>query len=172
MLTIDIRNAIRIKGTCRTLTIASILTSLMLILSACGTVEETRDKTIAALDEAIVDLADESADWQIVLQDTLAKLTEDTQQTIRNDITNLLRRAPAAVGAEFRCDVDFVRKRVRQDLIRIRASFLGVQVDDKEPTFCSVVPLAVDASLVPSELNLVEFYGYDLDPPPVLWTGG
>ncbi|MCI0579339.1 MAG: hypothetical protein L0332_19355 [Chloroflexi bacterium] len=147
---------------------------LLSLLPGCGafkgisnTIDESTDKTVAVLDEAIVDLADESADWQIVLQDTIAQLTDETQQTLRNDITNLLRRAPAVVGAEFRCDVDFVRLRVRQDLIRIRASLLGIELEPKEPTFCSVVPLAVDAALVPSDLNLVEFYGYDFDTTPV-----
>lgn len=143
---------------------------LLLLISGCGlakTIEETTDKTVAVLDEAIVDLADESADWQIILQDTISELTDETQQTIRNDITNLLRRAPATIGTEFRCDVDFVRKRVRQDLIRIRASLLGIGMEPKEPTFCSVIPLAVDAALVPNDLNLLEFYGYDFDTTPV-----
>jgi hypothetical protein len=130
-------------------------------------VDSATDKMVAVLDEAIVDLADESADWQTVVQDAINQLTDEAHTALRSDLNNMLLRAPAAIGTEFRCDVDFVRRRVRQDLISIKARLLGLEVPQKEPVFCSVVPLAVDASLVPQNVSLMEFYGYDFDTLPV-----
>ena len=68
----------------------------------------------------------------------------------------------AATGAEFRCDVDFLRNRMRQEFARIRAELLGQPSTPLEPVLCDVVPLAV-AGRIPQSLNRLEFYGYDFD---------
>lgn len=121
------------------------------------------DQAVVALDDAIEALEGESADWQVVLEETRDKMVDESQSTIRNEISNTLTRAVAAVGAEAKCEVDFLRTRVRQDLIAIRAQLKGEPVPDKEPFFCNPIPPAVDASLVPDRLKWIEFYGYDFD---------
>jgi hypothetical protein len=40
-------------------------------------------------------------------------------------------------------------------------------IPDKEPALCNIVPLAIDASLVPDRLRWLEFYGYDFDTTPI-----
>lgn len=123
--------------------------------------------SIEAIDAAIYALENQSDDWRSVLEDTRDKLTNDTQSTIRNEVSNMLARAIAATGSEFRCDLDFVRDRIKQDLLRIKASLLNQPVPDKEPVLCTVNPLAVDATLIPDRLPWIEFYGYDFDTTPI-----
>jgi len=125
------------------------------------------DKLVAATDRAIQALQQESADWRKVLQETRDKMTGAAQSTIRNEIDNVLSRAIAASGAEFRCNYDFIRKRVIYDLTRIKMQLLKQPVPAKEPALCSLVPLSVDASWVPSRLNTLTFYGYDFDTTPI-----
>lgn len=130
-------------------------------------VHDPINQVVAALDDAIGQLAKESADWRSVLEKTRDKLVGDAQSTIRNEITDLLTRTIAATGAELRCNVDFTRTRVRQDLERIKAKLLNKTISPKEPALCVVNPLGVDASLIPDRLKWLEFYGYDFDTTPV-----
>jgi hypothetical protein len=125
--------------------------------------EDVTVRTTNALDDAIETLQRESSAWQGVLQNTMGKLTEDAQSTVRNEIANVLSRTVAQAGVQFRCDVDFVGRRVLQALVRIRAKVLGEQLPPVEPVLCDVVPLAVDRSLVPQRISQLEFYGYDFD---------
>jgi hypothetical protein len=148
-----------------------------LALSGCGladaiggiadTVEDSADQAIAVLDSAIGTLANSSADWQVVLQDAMDQLTDEAQSTVRNEISNVLNRGIAAVSLNVRCDIDFLRLRVRQDLMRIRARLLGGEVE-VQPVFCDIVPAAVDMSLEPDRRNLLEFFGFDFDAEPAM----
>ncbi|WP_375766861.1 hypothetical protein NR798_34965 [Archangium gephyra] len=136
--------------------------------SALSDLGDTADtavaRTAAILDEGLVGLQNNSADWQKVLRDTEAKLTSDTQSTIRNEVSNLLYRGIAATSAEVRCDADFVVSRMRLGLSRLKAELLGAPVPPLEPQLCSVIPLAVDRTLVAQgRLNHLALYGYDLD---------
>ena len=148
---------------------------IALALSGCGLVDSIRgltdvaesstDQVVGVLDSAIGTLAGSSADWQVVLQDAMDQLTDEAQSTIRNEISNVLNRGIAAVSLNVRCDVDFLRLRVRQDLMRIRARLLGGEVTI-QPVFCDIVPAAVDMSLEPDRRNLLEFFGSDFDAEP------
>jgi hypothetical protein len=154
-----------------------VLMAILLLTSACGMadalnrltrqIDDTTAQTVATLDDGINLLGDTSADYQKILQDTLSKLPRQAQDFVRNDITNLLRRAPATIGTEFRCNVDFLRIRAREELLRIKSKILGTSFPPSEPQLCSVVPLAVDKALVPNDLKLLEFYGYDFDQLPL-----
>lgn len=131
-----------------------------------GLKDALKDPTTQAvnvLDDAIDALQSASADWQKVLQDAQKKLTEDAQSTIRNELANLASRSIAQGGVELRCDADFIRARIRQALLGIRARLLGQAAPKPEPALCQVVPLGVDRTLVPDRLKQVEFYGYDFD---------
>jgi len=148
---------------------------IALAVSGCGLVDSIRgltdvaesstDQVVGVLDSAIGTLAGSSADWQVVLQDAMDQLTDEAQSTIRNEISNVLNRGIAAVSLNVRCDVDFLRLRVRQDLMRIRARLLGGEVTI-QPVFCDIVPAAVDMSLEPDRRNLLEFFGSDFDAEP------
>jgi hypothetical protein len=170
MKTVNTRQA---TGPNRVFAIFASLLIMLVTLSGCGinlglstNTENAVNDALNTLDDAISTLDNASADWQKVLQDTVAKLTDDAQSTVRNEVTNVMNRGIAAVGGEFRCDVDFLRVRVRQDLMRIRAKLLGLAVEPAEPTFCSVVPQFVDMSLEPNRRNIITLFGYDFDAAP------
>lgn len=126
-------------------------------------VDDVRQTTENILDDGIRALEDASADWQQVLRDMQAQLTENAQSTIRNEIANLASRGIAQTGVELRCNADFIRDRIKQALIRIQASFLGQEVPPVEPGLCQVVPEAVERELVPGRINRLSYYGYDFD---------
>lgn len=128
-----------------------------------GAIADPVTQAVNVLDDAIDALQNASADWQKVLQDAQKKLTQDAQSTIRNELANLASRSIAQAGVELRCDADFIRARIRQALLGIRARLLGQATPRLEPALCQVVPLGVDRALVPDRLKQVEFYGYDLD---------
>lgn len=158
---------------------------LALVLAGCGIadairgvgdqIESSTDQAVGVLDSAIGTLAGSSSDWQVVLQDAMDQLSDEAQSTIRNEISNVLNRGIAAVSLNVRCDVDFLRLRVRQDLMRIRARLLGGEVEI-QPVFCDIVPAAIDMSLEPNRRNLLEFFGFDFDAEPsmqiFLMSGG
>lgn len=128
-----------------------------------GPVQDVKTAAVNALDDAIDQLANESAAWQQVLNDTVNKLTDSAQSDIRNEVSNLLAKTISTTGAEFRCNADFVGTRVREALERIKIRALGGTPDPIEPALCEVVPIAVERALVPDRVSKVEFYGYDFD---------
>ena len=149
--------------------------ALLIAVAACDMfsslekrIADSTTEAVNALDDATDALQSASADWQQVLQDLTSKLTDEAQSTLRNEIANLASRTVAQTGVEFRCDADFLRTRVRQSLLRIKAKFLGQSVPAPEPSLCQVVPVAVDRTLVPARLKQIEFYGYDFDQSPDL----
>lgn len=141
---------------------------LFYFLTGCGAIDklvnfgtDTRTETVNTLNDAISALQSQSADWQQVLKDTVSKLTKDAQSTLRSEISDLISRTVAQGGVELRCDADFVRERIREELVRLKAKFLNQPEPVIDPAFCQVVPIAVDRELIPDRLKQVEFYGYN-----------
>jgi hypothetical protein len=152
--------------------VVTVLTS-----SGCGVTVDPSSRALNALDDAISRLSADSADWQDTLgslqaqlKDVTDKLPRDVQTIINTELSNLAARSIAAVGTEFRCNTDFVGQRVKLVLERIRAKLTRAELPARPPTFCSMVPSAVDLSLEPNRRNRIDLYGYDLDrsPPFVL----
>lgn len=142
--------------------------AILVILSICGCIDlnplaNSIDKAVAVLDESIFKLDNANADWQTILEETRDQLTDSAQSTIRNEVSNTLARGIATTGVEFRCDTDFVRTRVRQDLIRIRARLLGETPPPVIPALCQVVPSQVDLNIEPNRRPVIGYYGYDFD---------
>ena len=145
-----------------------VVITLLTISSISGCVDfqplaDSIDKAVSVLDDAIFKLDNANADWQKILEETRDQLTDSAQSTIRNEVSNTLTRAVATTGVEFRCDTDFIRTRVRQDLIRIRAHLLGETPPAVIPALCQVVPSQVDLSLEPNRRSSIGYYGYDFD---------
>jgi hypothetical protein len=120
-------------------------------------------KAAMSIDEAINALQNQSANWQQVLQDLESKLAKEGQNTIRDEVANVLSRSIAQSGVEIRCEGDFVRDRIRQALIVMKAKLLGQTIPAPPPAFCQVVPIAVDRAAVPDHVKQLEIYGYDFD---------
>lgn len=136
-------------------------------LVGCGFFSEVEKTVIrpvvAILDEAIETLENGSLGWQSVLQNTIDELTANGHTLVRNDVSNLLTRAIQDVGVEVRCTTDFLRDRVKEDLIRLRARFTGETLTLK-PVFCVPNPPSVDYAFVESgNLTSITIDGYNLD---------
>ncbi len=126
-------------------------------------IEDWRTTTENLLNDALAALNNASADWQRILEELKEDLPEQVRSTVRVEVANLISRSIAQGGVELRCNLDFIRIRVRQALERIKIKFLGGTPSPTEPGICQVVPLAVDRALVPSRIKQIEFYGYDFD---------
>jgi hypothetical protein len=59
----------------------------------CEDLDKIREETIFELDKAINLIGQESSLWRGTLEDLRRKFTHDIQQTIRNDVTELLNRS-------------------------------------------------------------------------------
>ncbi len=154
----------------------SLLVSVFFVLSfatGCGLgaitnqINASTQQAIAAIDDAIAKLGNANADWQNILGDLENKIP-GTEQTIKNDVSDVLTHAVGAAGTQVTCVLDFIVTRVREGLIRIKAKVLGQTVPPVEPSFCDANPAAVDASRVPGDLKFIEFFGYNFDTNPAI----
>lgn len=147
-----------------------LILTILISISGCVDIPDLGsniDDTIDILDEAIYELSTANADWQDILEETRDKLIDETQSTIRNEVSNSMQRAISASGVEMRCGTDFLRTRALQDMKRIRAEFLNVQIEAPEPYICSREPATpIDMNLDPARRTHVIFYGYDFDTTP------
>jgi hypothetical protein len=149
--------------------------TVMLMLTGCGALNAISEfvndlfpsaveQTIRVLEDAVDALNQNSGAWQNTLTNAIDKLTAEAQSTVRNELNNMLQRGIAAVSSELRCNVDFIGNRIRYNILAIIARLQGTEeMPPLEPYLCNVVPLAIDVSLVPTRLNMLEFYGYDFD---------
>ena len=145
---------------------------LLLLVSSMVTYQGTCNidtaDIVRAVENAIESLNQNSAEWQSIMNSLIADLQgldSDLASLIRVEVQNLLDRGVAVVGAEFRCNVDFIGNRMRNALLRIKHDHFGadVVVPPLKPFVCAVVPATVDRILMPDRLNVLEFYGYDFD---------
>lgn len=119
-----------------------------------------------AIDEAIRMIARESESWEKFLEDMLAKLPEDSRALIKADIDNLVSKALAMTGAEFRCEGKYVGDYVRGQLIAIKAELLGQEIPPSDFVVCNTIPTIIDLSLSEPPKS-VEFWGYDFQGRPI-----
>jgi hypothetical protein len=134
----------------------------LVTLGLSGCVKSSIDKAIRALDDAVTRLEGQSISWQGVLEETRDRLIEEGQSTIANEVSNVLSQTVSDVGIEARCYTDFLRDRVREDLIRIRATLTGETLTLR-PVFCNPTPSIVDLNLPADRRTHIEISGYNLD---------
>ncbi len=139
---------------------------LMMYVTSCG-IADAINNIAKSIDNAVAVLDVNSEEWQQTLTDLLDTAIADGSSAasalVRHEVTELLERGVAAVGGEFRCNVDFLADRIRQRLIRLKGMVLGQMVAPTPPAFCMVVPSAIETSLVPGTVPFIDFYGYDFD---------
>ncbi len=175
----------------------SVLMSLLaiicaIVITACGslnTIAERFDarmaEAIRSMDVAIATLAQQSADWQVVVANLEKEISKDVQSTLRTEIHDLTRSAVLSTGAEVRCNAEFIRIKIRRELIDLRNSlamelnaklagsiFKDYQIpllpeEEIRPFICDIVPAAVDMSLDPERRTKIDIYGFDLRSLPI-----
>src|SRR5437660_5629384 len=127
-----------------------VLLALLMACTACpwSGPDNAENKGIAVIEEALAKLETQSLDWQDVVRDAQAKLTDDINSTIRNEISNTLQRALQAGSIQFDCGVvDFVKTRLKQDLRGLLARLKHQPEPLREPVICGIVPNFIDMNL-------------------------
>ncbi|MCP4420679.1 MAG: hypothetical protein GY805_29070 [Chloroflexi bacterium] len=137
------------------------------LLVSCNVPEEVGKTVIRPgveiLDEAIETLENSSAGWRAVLDKTISELEANSHTLVKNDVSTVLTNAVQDVGIEARCTVDFMRDRVKEDLIRLRAQFTGESLS-RTPVLCTPNPSSIDYAFVDSgNLTSLTIDGYNLD---------
>ena len=105
--------------------LAGALLSLLVLQTGCmqglsGALRETNQEirnAVDTFDRSIDALARQSADWQVVLQNLEASMTENVQSSLRVEVTNLLQTGVLASGGEFRCNAEYLRLRTERKLV-------------------------------------------------------
>lgn len=152
------------------------------INSAVASFDIRAADAIHSLDNAIARLAEESADWQVIVTNLEEEISEDVQSTIRHEVQDVTRTAILLAGSEFRCNAEFMRIRLRRELIYLRNSITQrlnallantsfsiplIPEESPEPFICSVVPSAVDLSIDRERRSKIDIYGFDLKSRPI-----
>lgn len=125
-------------------------------------VDRIKEETLYELDKAINLLSQDMASWQFVLQDLQGKFTHDLQQTIRGEVSQLLKKGIGAAGSEVLCVVDSVPRRMLRGLEVIKVRYLNQNPPPLEPTICQTSMDVLDLNLEPLQRKEIVYYGYDV----------
>jgi len=134
-------------------------------LMSCGLgtkIEDATTKAVNAIDKAMSNLSFESQEWRTVLENALDEIPDEIKEIIGNDMQNLISESIAVAGVEVRCNVDFFRARLRQDLGNIKRKILKQPLIEGDAEICQIVPSVIDLNLSPNDRNSITFTGYDL----------
>lgn len=175
----------------RSATVALVIIAMALILNSCGissalrSLDQRAADAIHSLDNAIAMLAQESSDWQVVVSNLESQLTTDLQSLVDNEINNLIQNSIHSGGTELRCNAEYMRIKLRRELIDIRNNFVeGINaglsnspfsayeiplLPQEEPTpyICDVVPSHVDMSIENIRRSVLDVYGFDFKSLPI-----
>ncbi len=150
----------------RSFSVIGVVSSLIL-LGGCGVGREI-DPGLAAIDEAIGSLENQSADWQQIVDRLGERLPEDAKAIVRQ-VEEASRSVIATGGVEMRCNVDFFGRRLKENLQRLRNSIeRRYEVPPPRPVICQISPdvisLTADRRLdLPAGGTVVRMFGYNLD---------
>jgi hypothetical protein len=153
-----------------TLLVAAAAAFVLLTAGKCNIDTADIERGITeAVNQAVDSLDRNSSAWQSILEGLNAKLEglvkdlPSERRAIKADVASLLTGTVAAAGTELRCSVDFLGRRVKEQLQGILAHFLGRDPPPLVPAVCEVDPPVVDLNLAAADRNRVLFYGYNFD---------
>jgi hypothetical protein len=138
----------------------------LFLWTGCGlpaAIDRATDAATRVVDNAIMDLNRNSADWQNIVQGVARDLPDDVAEIVREEAQNLATRSIAQAGAQFSCMVDHYANRAEQALRRLRQILDGESPDPLPPMICLVAPAAIDLNTNPSSWDTITIHGYDLD---------
>ena len=136
-------------------------------LSSCfdtESLEKQVNKSTNEINDAITRISANGEDMTNVLNDLKTKLPKDVKEIISVDIDRMVKTTTATAGAEFRCEADFLQKRIVQGLRNLQIQLYNKVHKDKKsfeiftPTICNPVPTVLDLNV---ENKFIQIYGYD-----------
>jgi len=146
--------------------IATLALVVVSVVCGCETAKNaaTSLQAMSASLERLASTADtESAAWRQTVDETSKMLVKEGQSTIANELNNVVQRGIAATGVEVRCNIDFIRGRVAQDIRSLISKLNGKPVPVTSPAFCQITPDTVDLNLPSDRLTAIHLTGYDFD---------
>jgi hypothetical protein len=138
--------------------------------SCSGFGRDAAEELARVVDRTTARIANESQQWRTAvkeLEEQLAKDTRDIAKDVARQVSDISQRTIATAGTEIRCDIDFVRDRVRTQLGNIARRLRKLPEIAVAPVLCQVVPTHVDLRLKPDQVGVLEMYGYDLPTGPL-----
>ncbi|MGG5258676.1 hypothetical protein [Phycicoccus avicenniae] len=136
-------------------------------LTGCG-LDDTVNRAVSAIDQAIDDITVQSQDWQVTLNHMTDDLPREARELIRNDLVQLAEKAVGAATTGVQCIVDMLGKRVVEGLRALRAQLLDETYDAPPPSVCLFTPSEVNLGAAAEVWQTISIYGYDMDSPKTL----
>jgi len=140
---------------------------ILVLTNGCNIIkgfQTSVDDATQIVDNGIADINQNGAMWADILQRVSRELPEDVAEVIRDEAQSLATRSIAHTGTEIKCSVDFLGRRAKQGLQRIKKMILFTSKPKPlPPALCLVAPPAIDLNTGPSSWDTVTIHGYDLD---------
>lgn len=152
---------------------------------ALRSLDQRMADAVISFDRAIASLNQQSNNWQTVITQLQEEISADMQSTISTEVENLTRNVVLTAGAEVRCNSEFIRIKLRDELIIFRNSIaqaINKKLTDAgyanqliniydthatEPFICDIVPSAVDLSIEKVRRQKLDIYGFNLRAMPI-----
>jgi len=140
----------------------AIMLVLMSLFDSCF--RSPIEQAITRIDVAIDAINKNSSQWQTIVSNLATDMPKEVHNIIGNDLTSLSRDFLGSASIEFKCNVDFMKARVRNSLQNLKAKLTGEKVYVARPAFCSVNPSSINPNLTTSpSMNTLHVYGYDFN---------
>lgn len=140
-----------------------VICAMMMQGSSClPNVAEPLDKVTDTFNNAIAALGTQSTAWRGTLEQLKSDLIQQGQYTLANQVEGLITQAVSAVGIEARCDIEFLKAGLKEELAQILAKFQHKTIPPPVPRFCNVAPSSVDLRLTGSTRPILEIFGFNL----------
>lgn len=140
-----------------------VVCGMMMQGSSClPNVAEPLDKVTDTFNNAIAALGSQSTAWRGTLDQLKNDLVQQGQYTLANQVEGLITQAVSAVGIEARCDIEFLKAGLKEELAQMLAKFQHKTIPPPVPRFCNVAPSSVDLRLTGSTRPILEIFGFNL----------
>ncbi len=130
-------------------------------LQGCGGIDEITD----TVEKLITTIETQSEGWQKLARELSDQLPKEIQGIINNDIHVLVNGTVAIGGTEFRCNVDFIELKLKNNLKKIIKKLKNkdkIRMPDKASELCQIIPRTIDRSLDADRILSLDLFGYNL----------
>jgi hypothetical protein len=148
---------------------------------ATENIEQAIDRAIFGLGGSVDDVNSTLKELErnliAVIDDLPEELEDSIREMLRKEVRDTIDYTAASVGAEFRCDFDFLIMRIKESLQHLGRSLVNslrklAQLDPlpekppPQPEFCNVIPDSIDMADKPESRKKIVIVGYNfpLDP--------
>lgn len=122
------------------------------------------DKAAARIQQSIDELTRESRNWQNTITQLESDLVTRGLGNFEQAVEQVAQQSIDLAGTQVKCEVeDFIPKRLKGELERLRDRLKRKPASPLAQTFCAVSPKAIDFASPLEMRRQLDFYGYNLD---------